>query len=330
MGNENLEQGNTALVESMDNSQADNANLDEQIAKALEEPVTEAKETSDEAEVKEPTKEIKQDNITECPEKFRNKDGSVNVENLVKSYKELESNSSQKQTEWEKERAEHQKVKEKLDSLNKIQEEQARQSGFDSHQDMQNAYELVSLEANEYYKYINETDDPVAVTKMLQEYLQFPSDEKLRDIELEFSPVVIREVAKATERRKIQLEQQSQQFAQTTEMTKIENTIQQLCEKHNEILQDSNVKDFVVSQFTKFGANLDFDTASGLLTLLESRDSSMKEKYNDIATKQNSQATDKIAAISNSSSATNSDTDNYANFGKLSSTEQEKLISKYL
>lgn len=311
-----------------DNSQEDSASLDEQIAKALDEPEEETPSEEPKTDVppEQPKVEKPQDNTVKCPDKFKKEDGSVDVDNLLKSYTELESMASSKQTAWDKERAE---LQSKVDAFNKQQEEQAQQYGFNSPQEMANAYELINTEANEYYRYINSTDDPATVTQMLRDYINNPSEELREEIELEFSPEIIRRVAATTERKRFQLEQQSQQYAQTAEMTKIEETIRQLCEKHNAILQDENVKKFVVDQFNKFGSGLDYETASAMLSLLEARESSLKQTVNDIASKQNTQATDKLAAISNSSSAPSSD-DNEVDFDKLSPKEQAKLIDKYL
>lgn len=328
--NVELQQGSTTETsEPQDNSQE---SLEEQIAKALDEPEESSQEnaTGDTTDTPNSNENVEpKDNTLECPEKFKNKDGSINVENLIKSYTALESSNTQQKASWEKEKAELQKAKEQLDAYNKQQEEQARQAGYKSSVEMNNAYEIVHTEANEFYKYIGLTDEPDRVTGMLQDYLNNPTDAKREEIELEFSPEVIRNVAIATERKRAQLEQQSMQNASTQEMTKIENTIQQLCEKHNDILQDENVKKFVVDQFTKFGSALDFDTASSMLALIEERDGGFKKKVQELADKENKKATDKLAAISNSSSAPTSDED-WSHFDNLSPQQQEKIISKYL
>lgn len=325
---EELEQGTQTETVTQDNSQDSQANLEAEIAKVLDEPDENTSENTQEGQEALSNDEPK-DNTIQCPEKFKNKDGSVNIENLVKSYTELESSTSQQKASWEKEKAELQKAKEQLDAYNKQQEEQARQAGFNSQQDMQNMYELINTEANEYYKYIGQTDDPERVTGMLQDYINNPTLEKREDIELEFSPEVIRNVTIATERRRYQLEQTSQTNAQTQEMMKVENTIQQLCEKHNDILQDEKVKDFVVAQFTKFGSALDFETASAMLTLLEQKEGGYKKTVDNLTAQENKKATDKLAAISNSSSAPGGD-DEWTNFDSLSPSQQEKIIGKYL
>ncbi len=321
---------NTQVVtpeSSEDNSTSTEVNYEEEIAKALEEPEESLSEKEPPKQVDKPEDYSEtQDNTVKCPDKFKKEDGSVDVDNLLKSYTELESMSSSQKNTWEKERAE---LQSQIDAFNKQQQEQAQQYGFNSPQEMANAYELVNTEANEYYKYVNSTEDPAVVTEMLRDYIANPTDQKREEIELEFSPEVIRRVTAATERKRFQLEQQSQQYAQTAEMTQIEETIKQLCQKHNDILQNEDVKKFVVDQFNKFGSGLDFETASAMLSLLEARESSIKKTVDDIASKQNNKATDKIAAISNSSSAPSSDDDNI-DFDKLSPKEQAKLIDKYI
>lgn len=329
---EELQQGSTAtetVTESTDNSQED---LEAQIAKVLDEPEEDSTESSteDKGDTSNSNENTEpKDNTLECPEKFKNKDGSINVENLIKSYTALESSNTQQKASWEKEKAELQKAKEQLDAYNKQQEQNARQAGYNSSIEMQNAYEVINTEANEFYRYIGLTDDPDRVTGMLQDYLNNPTDAKREEIELEFSPEVIRNVAIATERKRAQLEQQSRQNASTEEMTKIENTIQQLCDKHGDLLQDEKVKKFVVDQFSKFGSALDFETASSMLALIEERDGGFKKKVQELADKENKQATDKLSAISNTSSAPASDED-WSKFDSLTPQQQEKIISKYL
>ena len=134
---------------------------EQDISNALDEPSTESTDTEN-TEVTESTQETTKDNTQiECPDKFKNQDGTPNWENVLKSYKELESSSSRKEAEWQKERADLLEAKKRLDEIDKFSEEQAKKAGYDSLNDLNDALAVAMTEAEEYAKYAHLTNSSI-------------------------------------------------------------------------------------------------------------------------------------------------------------------------
>lgn len=308
----------------MDNSSATDFTQDDIVA-ALDEPETTVQETTtepdntDNSDVNTSSEDNTQTqqknktnipsldegvNISEYPQKFKNEDGTINYDNLLKSYKELEPLLSQK-AQWEKERAELLPFKEQFEQQKKQEEENARQQGYNSALDMQQQYELVNLEANEYAKYLQYTEDPEKTRGLLLQYLQNPNDELLSDIELEFPSSIIKKVTIAKERQKQYFQQYAQQQAETQKMTNIENVISDAVEKHNELFNYEPFKALFINTLHKYGDNFTKEDAEILMNTMVQMKELFKEEFSKQSEtkKQNDEATDKLAALSNTNSA---------------------------
>lgn len=303
--------------------------LSEQISKALDEP-EEAVEENKEAD--KTTKEEPKDNSIDCPDKFKKEDGTADLEKVLKSYKELESNSSKKEAEWQKERAELLKFKEQQEAANKVREEQARAAGYESLQDMNQVYEIASLEANEYAKYLQYTEDPEAVRNLLVQYANAPSPSLMEEIEMEFAPEINKRVAIAAERQRVQYEAQKEQQSQTAKMSSIENVISQAVDENSEIFNYAPFKNMFVNALQKYGDSFTFEDAKALMKTFED----MKELYKAEFEKeagiklQNKQATDNISGINTNNSAPAAKQLSNADIDNMSDSELRKEISKYL
>lgn len=313
----------TETVETTDNSSNEKDNLQEEIAKALEEP-----ETTGKAEPEEQTKDNSQ---IDCPEKFKNKDGSVNVENVLKSYKEIEP-LVQAKADWEKERAELLEAKKQLDSINQQKDEQARQAGYDSLQDMEQTYTIAAIEANEYAKYLQYTDDPEAVRELLVQYANNPTAELMEDIEVEFAPEINKRIAVLADRHRQQYAIEQQKQAETIKMASIEDVIAKSVDANEEIFRYAPFKQLFVNTLQKYGDNFTFDDAKALIDCFEQ----MKELYKADFEKQtgaklqNEKATDKLAGINPLNSAQAANPISNAQIDKMSQTELAKEIRKYI
>ena len=323
--------GDTGEQGGTDNS-ASEPSLDEQIAKALEEEPEQPNEDPTEAPTDAPTEaptETPKDNIQdECPEKFKNKDGSIDVQKLAKSYKELEPLVNQK-AELEKTNAELLKYKEQVEKEEKQRQEQAQKAGYNSAEDMQLEYEIANFTANQYARYLNQCEDPAVVRNMLIDYANNPTPEALEEIELEFSPNVIRTVSAQAERAKITYEQQVAMQQQTARMTTIEGTISQLCEKYNDLLQDEETKQLLVDSIQKYGENFTFEDGDRLLTYI-SKIKGVKKAEKDAKLKEaNDKETDKLAGISGSNSAA-PPAQQEPDISKMSQAELEKYLTKFI
>ena len=71
----------------------------------------------------------------------------------------------------------------------------AQELTFNYSLNIQEQKEIAKVTTDEYRKYLDITDDPDVVTNMLNDYAEKPSSDFLEEIELEFSPEVIRKVS---------------------------------------------------------------------------------------------------------------------------------------
>jgi hypothetical protein len=324
---------NTTVTDNADNSASDGLGLDEQIEKALDEPVSEPTEAEQEEVVTEPGKN-EQDNIIECPEKFKNEDGSINIKNLIKSYTGLEPLINQKSS-WEKERAELLKYKERLEALDKQKEDNAKQAGFNSALDMQQTYEVAQYEANEYLKYLQYLDDEARenVQNLLYRYANNPSEKLMREIEVEFAPDVNKRIAVQADRMRTKFEQDRQTMAETTRLTNIEDVISKSVDAHNELFNYEPFKNMFVNTLHRFGDNFTFEDAQVLMNTIVELKSAFEEEFkkNSASNEANKLATDKLASISglNSAPASRQQMDR-VDLNKLSNVQLDKLLDKYI
>lgn len=144
-----------------------------------------------------------QDNI-KCPEKFLNTDGTVNVENLLKSYQQLEPLLNQK-ADWEKERA---VLKQQADFAKELQAQQqtlAVEQGYKNAEDMQISKDVANAITNEYEKYLHTVAEPEKVQGLLALYSKYQNPATLERIEDEFGVDVVKHVSVFAERYKNQI-----------------------------------------------------------------------------------------------------------------------------
>lgn len=325
MDNDSIQINNN--TSSMDNSSNGTEYSQEEISNALDEPATE--EVSNNAEEKTIKETKEKDNIQdECPKKFKNQDGSINIGNVLKSYKELEPLLNEK-ANWQKERAELLKAKEELEEINKLNEAKAQEAGYDSVLDMQHEYDIAYLEANEYAKYLQYIENPEEVREMLIDYANNPRPELLEEIELEFAPDINKKVAILSDRERQKFEQQKAQDKKTLYMAGIEEIISKSVDTHEELFGYEPFKNMFVNALQKYGDKFTYEDAEMLMSTMEQ----MKELFIADFEKQagvklqNTKATDALAALNSYGSApvasqriTNKDIDN------MSQSELAKLI----
>lgn len=336
----------TTSTGNVDNSSAQEYSI-EDIQNVLDEPTNEgsnnvAEKTDENDDTQSETDSSSQDNTqnkpssqeganeSECPEKFRNEDGTANVEKILKSYKELEPLINQK-AQWEKERAELLPYKEQVEKQQQQYEENAKKQGFDSVEDMEYSYELANLTANEYAKYLRYTEEPEKVRQMLIDYANDPNDELLNDIEFEFPSEAIKRVTIAQERQKQYYQSIASKQAETQKMSNIENVIKYAVEKHNDIFDYEPFKKLFINTLTRYGGNFTNDDAEALIgTMVQMKDLFQKE-FEKQSNKdlQNKQATDAIASINTANSApaaSQKDPD----ISKMSDKQLVKLLKDYV
>lgn len=318
-----------------DNGAADNSEAysDADIASALgydEEPETNDedgdKPQEDAPEVQDDKKEDAQpeDNTQiEYPDKFKKEDGTPDVERMFKSYSELESYK----TKLEQERAD---LNKQIEEMNQQREQQARDAGFNSVEDMQYVYGVASFEANEYAKYLAYTDDPEAVRSMLINYQNNPSPKLMEEIEMEFSPDINKKVATASAKAQALYEQNLAQQRQTDKLSNIESIISKTVDANSDVFEYEPFKKMFVSLLQKYGDAIEPDDAILLANTVSQIKDLYKQEFEKATGKQiaNDDATNKLAALSNTKTAPASSQN--VNWEGLSQGELEKEIAKLI
>ena len=313
--------------------------LDEQIEQALKEPEESTESTTEEpgedGKQEPPAQEKKEDqeNSINCPDKFKNEDGSINVKNLAKSYGELEHLLTEKSA-WEKERAELLEYKKQFDAQQQQYEDSARQAGFDSALDMQQAYQVAQFEANQYARYLQYLDDETRgeVQNLLYQYSNNPSQELMEQIEIEFAPEINKNIAVQADRMKQQFAAQKQQQAQTIQMSNIEDIISKSVDAENELFNYEPFKELFVNTLHRFGDKFTYEDAQVLMNAVKALKASFEQEFQKgtASTEANKKATDALAAITGQSSAqTGSKSDN-VDIRTISDSDLNKLLDKYI
>lgn len=228
-------------------SNGDNATLESQIEGILDETPenTEVTDTPEDNPEGQETPENTEDK-SQIPEQFLNQDGTVNVDDLLKSYNELQPLTDEK-AKWEQEKTELQK---QADYAKQIQEQallQAQNLGYQNTEEYALITEIAGATANEYSKYLHTVEEPDKVRGLLALYSKNPTPELLERIEDEFSVDIVKNVSVLTERTKNQIIQQQQEQRYETIKQEAETFVQ------------NSIKDFPdwfkIPEFTNFFAD---------------------------------------------------------------------------
>lgn len=149
----------------------------------------------------------------QIPEQFLNQDGTVNVDDLLKSYNELQPLAYEK-AKWEQEKTELQKQADYAKQLQESAQLEAQNLGYRNTEEYALITEIAGATANAYMKYLHTVEEPDKVQGLLALYSKNPTPELLERIEDEFSVDVVKNVSVQAERTKNQIlqAQQAQRF----------------------------------------------------------------------------------------------------------------------
>lgn len=307
----------------------------EEIDRLLDEP-SDTEETAEEVKgEQEETKDVEeqQDNTIECPDKFKNKDGSPNIANILKSYKELEPLMGQK-ANWERDRAELLNARERLAEIDRQKEQEAINEGYASVQDKTQKREIAQVEVSEYKKYVQYTDDPSAVSALLEQYAQNPSEALMEQIEIEFAPEINKRVAVLADRKEREFDALNEKTAETQKYTNIESVISQSVESNSELFDYKPFHDLFTRTLYRFGDNFTYEDAKVLMGAVSDLKTLFKEEFEkQTGTKlENDKAIEDIASINTNSTSSAPVARQYTNedLKGMSSKELAKVISKYI
>lgn len=331
---DNLE---NASVSATDSSVTDNSSNEisaDEISRLLDEPETTEDTNAEEVKGEEKSKvEEQKDNTIECPDKFKNEDGTPNIANILKSYKELEPLLQQRKA-WEQERAELLGAKQELDRINQEKEQSAINEGYSSLEDKNQKKEVARLEVSEYKKYVQYTDEPAEITKLLDQYADNPSPELMEQIELEFAPEINKRVAIIADRKEREFETLNEKSAETQKYTNLENVISQSVEANSELFGYKPFHDLFTRTLYRFGDNFTFEDAQVLMHAVNDlRNVFQQEFEKQNGTKlENDKATDDIASINTATTSSAPVASQYSNadLKKMSAKELANVISKYI
>jgi hypothetical protein len=223
----------------------------------IQEPEANDDTTADDADG-----EAADDKNIEIPEKFKNKDGSLNIEAFSKSFRDYEV----KNTKLSQELAEVKKQAEQLAAVKTQQEEVAKLYGFDTveamdayNKQVQQSTQLAQIEANEYAQYLKQCEYPNEVRNLLIQYAQNPSKELMESIEAEFPLGVIKQVAESMAVKKGQLAAQMQQAQLEQHKASVKNYLEDVIVKYEAEFKNPEFVSLFGEAFKALGAQLNAD-----------------------------------------------------------------------
>lgn len=291
-------------VETTDNSTS-NDNTEALIDELLDEPTKTVDNDieGEETQTKQgaPAEEQSKDNAVKYPEKFL-ENGELNVDKLMDAYLNLEKHTSQQSALRKEEQEELKRLREKEQEQQRQAQEEANRAGYETALDWQVAKQIASFEANEYSRYLGYIEDPeerAEVQQLLIDYEANPSQALLNRIEMEFAPEINKRIWNDSHRLQSEYENKKQTFAETQKMANIENVISQSIESNQELFENEAFNTLFVNALYKYGDNFTIEDANALMTAIKQMQELAVEAYKKSAsiTKDNSNATDKLATI---------------------------------
>ncbi len=277
----------------------------------FEPEINKTEAVSDTAEQAEVMSETKADENLEVPEKFRNKDGSVRLPELLKSYKQLEPLMG---------------VAAELGKFSKGLAEQSQINSLNSLNGLQGNSELANREIAVYAKYLDFAKNPEEVKALFETYAKNPTRALLNKIEDNFSGSTIMQMANELTVARLQ-----SGIAQREEMSRKQQAETQAflndCQAtYTNYFKNPEFCNLFGAAFNTFGTNLD---VSFMINALDKYvDSVLAEKqYTDGKSQHNNAVTSELSAMKPSSLPGASDDLPPVNL--LEITDKE-LLKKYI
>lgn len=311
-------------------STGQDVSLDEQIEGILDEPENTdgTEETTDETlepETKENTETDKVEDKPQLPEEFLNQDGTVKVDDLIKSYNELKPLLSQKE-QWEQEKAQLQQQAEYAKQIQEQAQTEAENLGYKNPEEYAFITEIANAQANEYLKYLHTVGEPDKVRGLLALYAKNPTPELLERIEDEFSVDIVKHVSVLGERYKNQLIQYQQ------------NQRYETLKQEAESFVNNSINDFPewfkIPEFTQFFADAlkikgdRFETAAFIKHIENLKAYFRKEfEQEQNANKENKSEIDSLKNLSPKNKQVNPSSKNLDDY---SPEELDRAISQYI
>lgn len=207
------------------------------------------------------------DSEVEIPEKFKTKDGQLNLKALSKYIKDSDTNFtqlSQKNSDLEKKQQELQEKANLADALQKQQDELAKQYGFNDFNAMQERQrqlqadtQMAQFTANCYNEYIALCEDPQGMRDILLKYSQNPTQELAQTISAEFPADVHFQVGQKVAGYKQQLALYNQQQERAKNAKEAEEHINNVVTTYGDYFKNKEFTNFYGLAFQYIGTDLD-------------------------------------------------------------------------
>lgn len=338
---ENTQVNNLSEINSQEPSNDDNSILDE-ISNELtndENTAVGKDDVEDDAD-----DENKQDDIiedddaeVEIPEKFKTKDGNLNLKALSKYIKDSETYNtqlSQQKAELEKKQDELKEKIELAENLEKQQDELAKKFGYQNFSAMQQRQQEIQLNnqlaqysANCYAEYVSLCDNPNEVRDLLMQYAQNPTQELANVIGEEFPAEVHRQVGEkiAGFKNQLAMYQQQQERAKSEELAK--EHINNVVNTYGEWFKNKEFAQVYALAFQYLG--IDLDPAKMFPAMQQLKDSWIREYQASLdAKKQNDDAVNTLQGLSPNGKAIQQPQQKIVDIDKLSPAELEKAVGQ--
>ena len=207
------------------------------------------------------------DSEVEIPEKFKTKDGQLNLKALSKYIKDSDTNFtqlSQKNSDLEKKQQELQEKANLAETLQKQQDELAKQYGFNDFNAMQERQrqlqadtQMAQFTANCYNEFIVLCEDPQGMRDILLKYSQNPTQELAQAISAEFPADVHFQVGQKVAGFKQQLALYNQQQERARNAKEAEEHINNVVTTYGDYFKNKEFTNFYGLAFQYIGTDLD-------------------------------------------------------------------------
>lgn len=326
---DNLQENISAVPDISDNAVSDILDgkpvNDETPAKDNNAEVT---EENTEKEVSEKIEDI------QIPDKFKNDDGSLNQDALLKSYLQLEPLVNEK-SELSKQNAELLEKAKLAEDLQNERELLAKNLGFENFSQLSEYQQKIladtkfaKYQANEYARYLHTIPNSEDVRAMLIAYSQNPNAELLKQIESEFDTEVIKKVTQQLERFKFELKQESEKEEYQKYQSEAKEFITDAVSRHKDMFSDNAFKE-LFSECIKVAGN-QFVTDELVRIVNNIRENAVNKYIAENAqTKENENATDLLQSVTPQSQKVDITVKN-PDLNKLNGIEIDKLVSELI
>ena len=275
----------------------------------------------------------------EIPEKFKTKEGTLNLKALSKYIKDSETNNTQlrqKISDFEKNQASLQEKADLADTLQKQQDELARQFGFENYGLLQERQKLIqkqsqiaTFEANAYAEYLALCENPQEMRDTLIKYASNPNDQTLIDIINEGFPIEAhKNVAMKSQQFQSDLAQHNLQLEREATKKEAEAHINSVVAEYGDWFKNKEFANVYALAFQYLGIDLD---PQKMFPAMEALKNSWIEEYKAQiqAEKENEDAIEGLQSLSPNSKQ-KPEINTKVDLNKISQKDLDNLIGQLI